>query len=234
MGSAGIGSINMGTQAGTLAAKAIDLRLSGLNNSGAIEADTTLSVSASDSLVNTGTLFAGTDLNAKAGALIDNSGDMLARGDLALRVLDNARVTPLLIKNQGDGLMQANGAFSMGTDTERWLNFTQTQDAAVLANSINLKAVGVDNDGLIQAATTVTALGLSSMENRGYGTLLAGTTMTLGVGTLGNQGTLQANDGMRLTAGTLVNQGYVIASASREEGWRLTRPRLPVRSKSAA
>ena len=115
--------------------------------------------------------------------------------------------------------MQALGAFTLGTDAERWVNFTQTQDAAVLADSINLKAVGVDNDGLMQAATTLTALGLNALENRGFGSLLAGTTMAVGAGTLGNQGTLQAQDGMRLTAGTLVNKsGTIISSTTRAEG----------------
>jgi filamentous hemagglutinin len=218
LGSASANNLNLGTQAGTLAAKAIELHLTGVNNTGAIEADTTLTIHASDSLVNSGSLYAGTDLTAKVGALIDNSGDMLARGRLAIRVLDNTRVSPLLVKNQGAGLMQALGAFTLGTDAERWVNFTQTQNAAVLADSIQLKAVGVDNDGLMQASTTLTALGLSSMENRGFGALLAGTTMELGAGTLGNQGTLQAQDGMRLTAGTLVNQGTVITSATRPAG----------------
>jgi len=218
VGSATANNLVLGTQAGTLAAQAIDLQLNRLDNTGDIEADTTLNVTTTDRLVNSGTLFAGTHLTAKAGALIDNSGEMLARGNLALRVLDNTRVTPLLIKNQGVGLMQAGGAFTLGTDAERWVNFTQTQEAAVLAQSINLKAVGVDNDGLIQAASTLTALRLGSLENRGFGTMLAGTTLEVGAGTLGNQGTLQAQDGMRLTAGTLVNQGYVIASATRKDG----------------
>ena len=218
VGSATAENLAFTTQAGTLVADAIDLRLSSLDNTGAIEADATLSLSATDSLTNSGTLFAGSDMTARAGALIDNRGDMLARGALTLRVLDNSRVTPLEVKNQGEGRMQANGAFTVGSSTERWLNFTQTQEASALGQTVQIHARALDNDGLIQSATTLTALQLEAIENRGFGVLLAGSTMALSAGTLGNQGAIQARDGMRLTAGTLVNRSVIITSSTRASG----------------
>ena len=177
--------------AGQLAANQLTINNDTLTNSGAMQGNSALAVTAKnlDSLgkmlsggelalnagtLNTGGLIQGKTLNLASGEWI-NTGNALSEQNATLRVSGN-------LNNQGKILGQQGVTLTAGTlDNRGWLAATVVTFQGDLINS-----------GLIQGNNSL-ALSGNSLINQKNGQLLTGGAMTLDSQTLTNQGAIQGN-----------------------------------------
>jgi filamentous hemagglutinin len=201
-------------------------------NSGSIltqDAASNLSLQAT-SLTNTGVVQAANTASLLASASnIDNSGSIRAVGALDLtvatafsntgadsRVLSNSNVT-LGTSGSNFSFSNAGGfaagqALTIGSNAKPAATFTNSTNAVLLGNTVQLQAGSLTNDGIVQGSSGVTVVATGALNNTG--TVLstaAGQDVSLSVTSLTNSGTLQSSGDLSVqSAAAIANSGTII------------------------
>lgn len=208
-----------GTQAGVLLGHTATLNIASLNNSGTLQSDTSLGLTASGAVSNSGTVLAKTSLTLGAASL-SNSGMLESDTTMGLTLsgaLTNTSSGTILAKTtqsitaasmDNAGAIQADGAQTVN------ISGAATNTGTILAQSTQgWTSASLNNSGTLEAdgAQTMTVSGTVTNS----GTLLASTTQTASLGSLGNSGVWEADEGTGLTVtGALTNSGKLITSAT--------------------
>jgi filamentous hemagglutinin len=225
-------NITLDTQAGTLLAEKIDLKLSSLNNTGTLQSNQDMSLAIQNSLSNSGTLLAKTTLDTTAQTVI-NSGTFQAK--------QGAAVTATSLENSGtligsdtagfDATLNletltnsASGTIQSAQDLNLHLKTSVDNSGKLLADrdllvdatdSASTLALTNQSTGVMQASALLTIKGTNDASNvtldTQAGTLL-GDQVQLTLTSLDNTGTVQAEQDIQLVlASSLNNVSKIIA-----------------------
>lgn len=200
------------SNSGQIAAQQLSASGNTLENSGLLQGDTLLDLGFAQTLNhNNGQLLSGDRLIVKGGSAINDGSWQGHQLDVTLDSLDNRgslNGISALRGNIASDLINSGTLISQG---ESDLNATTLRNSGkIMANRLGLQGTSLNNDGLLQGNTALTAQADNITQSAG-GKTLSGGTLTLTAGQLNTQGTLQGEQAT-VNADNWLHQGSLLGS----------------------
>ncbi|MGC1028853.1 hemagglutinin repeat-containing protein [Pantoea agglomerans] len=200
------------SNSGQIAAQQLSASGNTLENSGLLQGDTLLDLGFAQTLNhNNGQLLSGDRLIIKGGSAINDGSWQGQQLDVTLDSLDNRgslNGISALRGNIATDLINSGTLVSLG---ESDLNATTLRNSGkIMADRLGLQGTSLNNDGLLQGNTALTAQADNITQSAG-GKTLSGGTLTLTAGQLNTQGTLQGEQAT-VNADNWLHQGSLLGS----------------------
>ncbi|EZI31188.1 putative AT-2 family transporter [Pantoea agglomerans] len=200
------------SNSGQIAARQLSASGNTLENSGLLQGDTLLDLGFAQTLNhNNGQLLSGDRLIVKGGSVVNDGSWQGQQLDVTLDSLDNRgslNGISALRGNIASDLINSGMLVSQG---ESDLNATTLRNSGkIMANRLGLQGTSLNNDGLLQGNTALTAQADNITQSAG-GKTLSGGTLTLTAGQLNTQGTLQGEQAT-VNADNWLHQGSLLGS----------------------
>ena len=200
------------SSSGQIAAQQLSASGNTLENSGLLQGDNLLDLGFAQTLNhNNGQLLSGDRLIIKGGSAINDGSWQGQQLDVTLDSLDNRgslNGISALRGNIASDLINSGTLISQG---ESDLNATTLRNSGkIMADRLGLQGSSLNNDGLLQGNTALTAQADNITQSAG-GKTLSGGTLTLTAGQLNTQGTLQGEQAT-VNADNWLHQGSLLGS----------------------
>ncbi|WP_223563982.1 hemagglutinin repeat-containing protein [Pantoea agglomerans] len=200
------------SNSGQIAARQLSASGNTLENSGLLQGDTLLDLGFAQTLNhNNGQLLSGDRLIVKGGSVVNDGSWQGQQLDVTLDSLDNRgslNGISALRGNIASDLINSGTLISQGNSD---LNATTLRNSGkIMANRLGLQGTSLNNDGLLQGNTALTAQADNITQSAG-GKTLSGGTLTLSAGQLNTQGTLQGEQAT-VNADNWLHQGSLLGS----------------------
>ncbi|NEG79806.1 filamentous hemagglutinin N-terminal domain-containing protein, partial [Pantoea agglomerans] len=200
------------SNSGQIAAQQLSASGNTLENSGLLQGDTLLDLGFAQTLNhNNGQLLSGDRLIVKGGSAINDGSWQGQQLDVTLDSLDNRgslNGISALRGNIASDLINSGMLVSQG---ESDLNATTLRNSGkIMADRLGLQGSSLNNNGLLQGNTALTAQADNVTQSAG-GKMLSGGTLTLNAGQLNTQGTLQGEQ-VTVNADNWLHQGSLLGS----------------------
>ncbi|MEN4804743.1 hemagglutinin repeat-containing protein [Pantoea agglomerans] len=200
------------SNSGQIAAQQLSASGNTLENSGLLQGDTLLDLGFAQTLNhNNGQLLSGDRLIVKGGSAVNDGSWQGQQLDVTLDSLDNRgslNGISALRGNIATDLINSGTLVSLG---ESDLNATTLRNSGkIMADRLGLQGTSLNNDGLLQGNTALTAQADNITQSAG-GKTLSGGTLTLTAGQLNTQGTLQGEQAT-VNADNWLHQGSLLGS----------------------
>ncbi|WP_397323871.1 hemagglutinin repeat-containing protein [Pantoea agglomerans] len=200
------------SNSGQIAAQQLSASGNTLENSGLLQGDTQLDLGFAQTLNhNNGQLLSGDRLIVKGGSAINDGSWQGQQLDVTLDSLDNRgslNGISALRGNIASDLINSGTLISQGNSD---LNATTLRNSGkIMADRLGLQGTSLNNDGLLQGNTALTAQADNVTQSAG-GKMLSGGTLTLNAGQLNTQGTLQGEQAT-VNADNWLHQGSLLGS----------------------
>lgn len=200
------------SNSGQIAAQQLSASGNTLENSGLLQGDTLLDLGFAQTLNhNNGQLLSGDRLIVKGGSAINDGSWQGQQLDVTLNSLDNRgslNGISALHGNIATDLINSGTLVSQGNSD---LNATTLRNSGkIMADRLGLQGTSLNNDGLLQGNTALTAQADNITQSAG-GKTLSGGTLTLTAGQLNTQGTLQGEQAT-VNADNWLHQGSLLGS----------------------
>jgi filamentous hemagglutinin len=200
------------SNSGQIAAQQLSASGNTLENSGLLQGDTLLDLGFAQTLNhNNGQLLSGDRLIVKGGSAVNDGSWQGQQLDVTLDSLDNRgslNGISALRGNIATDLINSGTLVSLG---ESDLNATTLRNSGkIMADRLGLQGSSLNNDGLLQGNTALTAQADNITQSAG-GKTLSGGTLTLTAGQLNTQGTLQGEQAT-VNADNWLHQGSLLGS----------------------
>ncbi|MEN4543365.1 hemagglutinin repeat-containing protein [Pantoea agglomerans] len=200
------------SNSGQIAAQQLSASGNTLENSGLLQGDNLLDLGFAQTLNhNNGQLLSGDRLIVKGGSAINDGSWQGQQLDVTLDTLDNRgslNGISALRGNIASDLINSGMLVSQG---ESDLNATTLRNSGkIMADRLGLQGTSLNNDGLLQGNTALTAQADNITQSAG-GKTLSGGTLTLTAGQLNTQGTLQGEQAT-VNADNWLHQGSLLGS----------------------
>ncbi|MGC1123564.1 hemagglutinin repeat-containing protein [Pantoea agglomerans] len=200
------------SNSGQIAAQQLSASGNTLENSGLLQGDNLLDLGFAQTLNhNNGQLLSGDRLIVKGGSAINDGSWQGQQLDVTLDSLDNrGRINGIsaLRGNIATDLINSGTLVSQGNSD---LNATTLRNSGkIMADRLGLQGTSLNNDGLLQGNTALTAQADNVTQSAG-GKTLSGGTLTLTAGQLNTQGTLQGEQAT-VNADNWLHQGSLLGS----------------------
>ncbi|MGC0809958.1 hemagglutinin repeat-containing protein [Pantoea agglomerans] len=200
------------SNSGQIAAQQLSASGNTLENSGLLQGDTLLDLGFAQTLNhNNGQLLSGDRLIVKGGSAINDGSWQGQQLDVTLDSLDNRgslNGISALRGNIATDLINSGTLVSQGNSD---LNATTLRNSGkIMADRLGLQGTSLNNDGLLQGNTALTAQADNVTQSAG-GKTLSGGTLTLTAGQLNTQGTLQGEQAT-VNADNWLHQGSLLGS----------------------
>ncbi|WP_336999358.1 hemagglutinin repeat-containing protein [Pantoea agglomerans] len=200
------------SNSGQIAAQQLSASGNTLENSGLLQGDTLLDLGFAQTLNhNNGQLLSGDRLIVTGGSTFNDGSWQGQQLDVTLDSLDNRgsiNGISALRGNIASDLINSGTLISQG---ESDLNATTLRNSGkIMADRLGLQGSSLNNDGLLQGNTALTAQADNVTQSAG-GKTLSGGTLTLTAGQLNTQGTLQGEQAT-VNADNWLHQGSLLGS----------------------
>ncbi|MHC3772084.1 hemagglutinin repeat-containing protein [Pantoea agglomerans] len=200
------------SNSGQIAAQQLSASGNTLENSGLLQGDNLLDLGFAQTLNhNNGQLLSGDRLIVKGGNAINDGSWQGQQLDVTLDSLDNRgslNGISALRGNIATDLINSGTLVSQGNSD---LNATTLRNSGkIMADRLGLQGTSLNNDGLLQGNTALTAQADNVTQSAG-GKTLSGGTLTLTAGQLNTQGTLQGEQAT-VNADNWLHQGSLLGS----------------------
>ncbi|WP_337036297.1 hemagglutinin repeat-containing protein [Pantoea agglomerans] len=200
------------SNSGQIAAQQLSASGNTLENSGLLQGDTLLDLGFAQTLNhNNGQLLSGDRLIVKGGSAINDGSWQGQQLDVTLDSLDNRgslNGISALRGNIASDLINSGMLISQGHSD---LNATTLRNSGkIMADRLGLQGTSLNNDGLLQGNSALTAQADNITQSAG-GKTLSGGTLTLTAGQLNTQGTLQGEQAT-VNADNWLHQGSLLGS----------------------
>ncbi|WP_223565362.1 hemagglutinin repeat-containing protein [Pantoea sp. OVA07A] len=200
------------SNSGQIAAQQLSASGNTLENSGLLQGDTQLDLGFAQTLNhNNGQLLSGDRLIVKGGSVVNDGSWQGQQLDVTLDSLDNRgslNGISALRGNIATDLINSGMLVSQGNSD---LNATTLRNSGkIMADRLGLQGTSLNNDGLLQGNTALTAQADNITQSAG-GKMLSGGTLTLTAGQLNTQGTLQGEQAT-VNADNWLHQGSLLGS----------------------
>ncbi|QGY57748.1 filamentous hemagglutinin N-terminal domain-containing protein [Pantoea agglomerans] len=200
------------SNSGQIAAQQLSASGNTLENSGLLQGDTQLDLGFAQTLNhNNGQLLSGDRLIVKGGSAINDGSWQGQQLDVTLDSLDNRgslNGISALRGNIATDLINSGMLVSQGNSD---LNATTLRNSGkIMADRLGLQGSSLNNNGLLQGNTALTAQADNVTQSAG-GKTLSGGTLTLTAGQLNTQGTLQGEQAT-VNADNWLHQGSLLGS----------------------
>jgi filamentous hemagglutinin len=200
------------SNSGQIAARQLSASGNTLENSGLLQGDTLLDLGFAQTLNhNNGQLLSGDRLIVKGGSVVNDGSWQGQQLDVTLDSLDNRgslNGISALRGNIASDLINSGTLISQGNSD---LNATTLRNSGkIMADRLGLQGTSLNNDGLLQGNTALTAQADNVTQSAG-GKMLSGGTLTLNAGQLNTQGTLQGEQAT-VNADNWLHQGSLLGS----------------------
>ncbi|WP_081325946.1 hemagglutinin repeat-containing protein [Pantoea agglomerans] len=200
------------SNSGQIAAQQLSASGNTLENSGLLQGDNLLDLGFAQTLNhNNGQLLSGDRLIVKGGSAINDGSWQGQQLDITLDSLDNRgsiNGISALRGNIASDLINSGTLVSQGNSD---LNATTLRNSGkIMADRLGLQGTSLNNDGLLQGNTALTAQADNITQSAG-GKTLSGGTLTLTAGQLNTQGTLQGEQAT-VNADNWLHQGSLLGS----------------------
>lgn len=200
------------SNSGQIAAQQLSASGNTLENSGLLQGDTLLDLGFAQTLNhNNGQLLSGDRLIVKGGSAINDGSWQGHQLDVTLDSLDNRgslNGISALRGNIASDLINSGMLISQGHSD---LNATTLRNSGkIMADRLGLQGTSLNNDGLLQGNSALTAQADNITQSAG-GKTLSGGTLTLTAGQLNTQGTLQGEQAT-INADNWLHQGSLLGS----------------------
>ncbi|MGC0908062.1 hemagglutinin repeat-containing protein [Pantoea agglomerans] len=200
------------SNSGQIAAQQLSASGNTLENSGLLQGDTLLDLGFAQTLNhNNGQLLSGDRLIVTGGSTFNDGSWQGQQLDVTLNSLDNRgsiNGISALRGNIASDLINSGMLVSQG---ESDLNATTLRNSGkIMAHRLGLQGTSLNNDGLLQGNTALTAQADNVTQSAG-GKTLSGGTLTLTAGQLNTQGTLQGEQAT-VNADNWLHQGSLLGS----------------------
>ncbi|MGK9433404.1 hemagglutinin repeat-containing protein [Pantoea agglomerans] len=200
------------SNSGQIAAQQLSASGNTLENSGLLQGDTLLDLGFAQTLNhNNGQLLSGDRLIVKGGSAINDGSWQGQQLDVTLDSLDNRgslNGISALRGNIASDLINSGTLISQGNSD---LNATTLRNSGkIMADRLGVQGTSLNNDGLLQGNTALTAQADNITQSAG-GKTLSGGTLTLTAGQLNTQGTLQGEQAT-VNADNWLHQGSLLGS----------------------
>lgn len=200
------------SNSGQIAAQQLSASGNTLENSGLLQGDTLLDLGFAQTLNhNNGQLLSGDRLIVKGGNAINDGSWQGQQLDVTLDSLDNRgsiNGISALRGNIATDLINSGTLVSQGNSD---LNATTLRNSGkIMADRLGLQGSSLNNNGLLQGNTALTAQADNVTQSAG-GKMLSGGTLTLNAGQLNTQGTLQGEQAT-VNADNWLHQGSLLGS----------------------
>ena len=200
------------SNSGQIAAQQLSASGNTLENSGLLQGDTQLDLGFAQTLNhNNGQLLSGDRLIVKGGSAINDGSWQGQQLDVTLDSLDNRGSLNGISALRGNiatdlinsGMLVSQGNSDLNTTTLR-------NSGKIMADRLGVQGTSLNNDGLLQGNTALTAQADNITQSAG-GKTLSGGTLTLTAGQLNTQGTLQGEQAT-VNADNWLHQGSLLGS----------------------
>ncbi|MGC0885786.1 hemagglutinin repeat-containing protein [Pantoea agglomerans] len=200
------------SNSGQIAAQQLSASGNTLENSGLLQGDTLLDLGFAQTLNhNNGQLLSGDRLIVTGGSAVNDGSWQGQQLDVTLDSLDNRgslNGISALRGNIASDLINSGTLVSLG---ESDLNATTLRNSGkIMADRLGVQGSSLNNDGLLQGNTALTAQADNITQSAG-GKTLSGGTLTLTAGQLNTQGTLQGEQAT-VNADNWLHQGSLLGS----------------------
>ncbi len=200
------------SNSGQIAARQLSASGNTLENSGLLQGDTLLDLGFAQTLNhNNGQLLSGDRLIVKGGSVVNDGSWQGQQLDVTLDSLDNRgslNGISALRGNIASDLINSGTLISQGNSD---LNATTLRNSGkIMADRLGVQGTSLNNDGLLQGNTALTAQADNITQSAG-GKTLSGGTLTLTAGQLNTQGTLQGEQAT-VNADNWLHQGSLLGS----------------------
>ncbi|MDY0999450.1 hemagglutinin repeat-containing protein [Pantoea agglomerans] len=200
------------SNSGQIAAQQLSASGNTLENSGLLQGDTLLDLGFTQTLNhNNGQLLSGDRLIVTGGSTFNDGSWQGQQLDVTLDSLDNRgsiNGISALRGNIATDLINSGTLVSQGNSD---LNATTLRNSGkIMADRLGLQGTSLNNDGLLQGNTALTAQADNITQSAG-GKTLSGGTLTLTAGQLNTQGTLQGEQAT-VNADNWLHQGSLLGS----------------------
>jgi filamentous hemagglutinin len=200
------------SNSGQIAARQLSASGNTLENSGLLQGDTLLDLGFAQTLNhNNGQLLSGDRLIVKGGSAINDGSWQGQQLDVTLDSLDNRGSINGISALRGNIASDLINSGTLVSQGESDLNATTLRNSGkIMADRLGLQGTSLNNDGLLQGNTALTAQADNITQSAG-GKTLSGGTLTLTAGQLNTQGTLQGEQAT-VNADNWLHQGSLLGS----------------------
>ncbi|KAF6684892.1 MULTISPECIES: hemagglutinin repeat-containing protein [Pantoea] len=200
------------SNSGQIVAQQLSASGNTLENSGLLQGDTLLDLGFAQTLNhNNGQLLSGDRLIVKGGSVVNDGSWQGQQLDVTLDSLDNRgslNGISALRGNIASDLINSGTLISQGNSD---LNATTLRNSGkIMADRLGVQGTSLNNDGLLQGNTALTAQADNITQSAG-GKTLSGGTLTLTAGQLNTQGTLQGEQAT-VNADNWLHEGSLLGS----------------------
>ncbi|MEN4580156.1 hemagglutinin repeat-containing protein [Pantoea agglomerans] len=200
------------SNSGQIAAQQLSASGNTLENSGLLQGDTQLDLGFAQTLNhNNGQLLSGDRLIVKGGSTFNDGSWQGQQLDVTLDSLDNRGSINGISALRGNIASDLINSGTLVSQGESDLNATTLRNSGkIMADRLGLQGTSLNNDGLLQGNTALTAQADNITQSAG-GKTLSGGTLTLTAGQLNTQGTLQGEQAT-VNADNWLHQGSLLGS----------------------
>ncbi|WP_277973265.1 hemagglutinin repeat-containing protein [Pantoea agglomerans] len=200
------------SNSGQIAAQQLSASGNTLENSGLLQGDTLLDLGFAQTLNhNNGQLLSGDRLIVKGSSAINDGSWQGQQLDVTLDSLDNRGSLNGISALRGNIATDLINSGMLVSQGESDLNATTLRNSGkIMADRLGLQGTSLNNDGLLQGNTALTAQADNVTQSAG-GKTLSGRTLTLTAGQLNTQGTLQGEQAT-VNADNWLHQGSLLGS----------------------
>ncbi|WP_191938598.1 hemagglutinin repeat-containing protein [Pantoea agglomerans] len=200
------------SNSGQIAAQQLSASGNTLENSGLLQGDNLLDLGFAQTLNhNNGQLLSGDRLIVKGGNAINDGSWQGQQLDVTLDSLDNRGSINGISALRGNIASDLINSGTLVSQGESDLNATMLRNSGkIMAGRLGLQGTSLNNDGLLQGSTALTAQADNITQSAG-GKTLSGGTLTLTAGQLNTQGTLQGEQAT-VNADNWLHQGSLLGS----------------------
>jgi len=200
------------SNSGQIAAQQLSASGNTLENSGLLQGDTLLDLGFAQTLNhNNGQLLSGDRLIVKGGSAINDGSWQGHQLDVTLNSLDNRGSINGISALRGNIASDLINSGTLVSQDNSDLNATTLRNSGkIMANRLGLQGTSLNNNGLLQGNTALTAQADNITQSAG-GKTLSGGTLTLTAGQLNTQGTLQGEQAT-VNADNWLHQGSLLGS----------------------
>ncbi|UJL35794.1 hemagglutinin repeat-containing protein [Pantoea agglomerans] len=200
------------SNSGQIAAQQLSASGNTLENSGLLQGDNLLDLGFAQTLNhNNGQLLSGDRLIVKGGSAINDGSWQGQQLDVTLDTLDNRGSINGISALRGNIASDLINSGTLVSQDNSDLNATTLRNSGkIMADRLGLQGTSLNNDGLLQGNTALTAQAYNITQSAG-GKTLSGGTLTLTAGQLNTQGTLQGEQAT-VNADNWLHQGSLLGS----------------------
>ncbi|MBB1227384.1 hemagglutinin repeat-containing protein, partial [Pantoea pleuroti] len=200
------------SNSGQIAAQQLSASGNTLENSGLLQGDNLLDLGFAQTLNhNNGQLLSGDRLIVKGGSAINDGSWQGQQLDVTLDTLDNRGSINGISALRGNIASDLINSGTLVSQDNSDLNATTLRNSGkIMADRLGLQGTSLNNDGLLQGNTALTAQADNITQSAG-GKTLSGGTLTLTAGQLNTQGTLQGEQAT-VNADNWLHQGSLLGS----------------------